>query len=237
MKRRQFLVSSLTTGAGLAVFGCTGAANSESRPDVTTSQPTGDLAMAFQQPKLPYALDALAPFLTEEQMDYHYNKHHAAYFANLNKLVEGTPQAEKSLDELVVASDGGVFNNAAQAWNHTFFWNCMTPGGGGEPGGKLAEAIQRDFGSVAEFRKQFSNAAVTLFGSGWAWLAKDQGGKLTIMQGSNADMPLKHQMTPILTVDVWEHAYYVDYRNLRAKFVEGFWNVVNWSFVEKTFAS
>ena len=192
--------------------------------------------MAFQQPELPYALDALAPFLSEEQMDFHYNKHHAGYFTNLNKLVEGTPQAEMSLRDLVIASEGGVFNNAAQAWNHTFFWNCMAPGGGGEPGGELAEAIRRDFGSLEEFREQFSNAAVTLFGSGWAWLAKGQDGKLSITQGSNADVPLKQQLEPILTVDVWEHAYYVDYRNRRADFVQGFWDVVNWDFAQKTFA-
>ncbi len=192
--------------------------------------------MPFQQPGLPYALDALAPFLSEEQMHFHYNKHHASYFTNLNKLVEGTPQADMSLRDLVIASEGGVFNNAAQAWNHTFFWNCMAPGGGGEPQGELAEAIQRDFGSFAEFREQFSNAAVTLFASGWAWLAKDAEGKLVITQGSNADVPLKHQMEPLMTVDVWEHAYYVDYRNLRAKFVEGFWDVANWDFVQKTFA-
>jgi len=192
--------------------------------------------MAFQQPELPYALDALAPFLSEEQMDFHYNKHHAGYFTKLNGLVEGTPQADMSLRDLVVESEGGVFNNAAQAWNHSFFWKCMTPKGGGDPEGELAEAIQRDFGSFAEFREQFSNAAVTLFGSGWAWLAKDKDGKLNIMQGSNADTPLNHQMEPILTVDVWEHAYYIDYRNLRAKFVEGFWNVVDWSAAAKAFA-
>ncbi len=192
--------------------------------------------MPFQQPELPYALGALAPFLSEEQMHFHYNKHHASYFTNLNKLVEGTPQAAMSLREVVIDSEGGVFNNAAQAWNHSFFWNCMVPGGGGEPGGELAKAIQRDFGSFDEFRQQFSNAAVTLFGSGWAWLAKDSSGKLTITQGSNADVPLTEQMEPLLTADVWEHAYYVDYRNLRAKFVEGFWDVVNWDFVEKTFA-
>ncbi len=192
--------------------------------------------MAFQQPELPYALDALDPFLSEEQMHFHYNKHHASYFTNLNKLVEGTPRAAMSLRELVIDSEGGVFNNAAQAWNHTFFWNCMAPGGGGEPGGELAEAILRDFGSLAEFRQQFSQAAVTLFGSGWAWLAKGQDGQLSITQGSNADVPLKHQMEPLLTVDVWEHAYYVDYRNRRADFVEGFWEVVNWDFAQNTFA-
>lgn len=194
--------------------------------------------MPFQQPELPYALGALAPFLSEEQMDFHYNKHHASYFTNLNKLVEGTPQADVSLRDLVIASEGGVFNNAAQAWNHSFFWECMTPsGGGGKPQGDLAAAIDRDFGSFEEFQKQFSNAAVTLFGSGWAWLAKTRDGKLAITQGSNADVPLKHQMEPVMTVDVWEHAYYVDYRNLRAKFVEGFWDVVNWGFVAKTFAN
>ncbi len=236
MKRRQFLVSSLTTGAGLAVFGCTKAANSEPKSGATTPKTSGESPMAFEQPALPFPLDGLDPFLSKEQMDYHYNKHHAAYFANLNKLVDGTPQAEMSLEDLVKTSEGGVFNNAAQAWNHSFFWNCMTPNGGGEPGGQLAEAIQRDFGSFSEFRKQFTNAAVTLFGSGWAWLAKTADGKLEITQGSNADTPLRHKATPVLTVDVWEHAYYVDYRNLRAKFVEGFWDTANWQFAEKAFA-
>jgi Fe-Mn family superoxide dismutase len=189
--------------------------------------------MAFQQPPLPYALGALAPFLSEEQMSFHYGKHHAAYYTNLNNLVDGKPEAGQTLDQIIVGSTGGLFNNAAQAYNHTFFWHCMTPaGGGGKPTGALLAAIERDFGSFEAFKEQFSKAAVTLFGSGWAWLAQDSQGKLQILQLSNADTPMKHGLQALMTVDVWEHAYYVDYRNLRAKFVEGFWNVVNWEFVD-----
>ena len=190
--------------------------------------------MSFQQPELPYALDALKPFLSEEQMTYHYGKHHASYFKKLNALVEGKPEAALPLRQVVIQSTGAVFNNAAQAWNHTFFWNCMSPFGGGQPEGKLGDAIRRDFGSFENFRKAFSAAAVSLFGSGWAWLACDGQGKLEILPGSNADTPLKHDRQPLLTIDVWEHAYYIDYRNERARFVEGFWNVVNWEFVSKS---
>jgi len=192
--------------------------------------------MPFQQPELPYGLGALKPFLSEEQMTYHYGKHHAAYIKKLNSLLEGKPEAELPLREVVVKSEGPVFNNAAQAWNHTFFWNCMTPsGGGGEPKGPLADAIKQSFGSFQDFRKAFSDAAVNLFGSGWAWLAAGKDGKLEIMPLSNAGTPLKHGKEPVLTVDVWEHAYYVDYRNERPKFVEGFWNVVNWNYASRCF--
>ncbi|MEI7989778.1 MAG: superoxide dismutase [Chloroflexota bacterium] len=184
--------------------------------------------MAFTQPELPFKLDAFKPFLSEEQMNFHYNKHHAAYFKNLNGLVEGKPEATMTLEDLIQKASGPMFNNAAQAWNHTFFWNCMSPSGGGKPSGKLAAAIDRDFGNLDAFRQAFSDAAVKLFGSGWAWLALDPSGKLEVMQGSNADNPLKHGKKPILTVDVWEHAYYVDYRNDRARFVAGFWDVIHW---------
>lgn len=187
--------------------------------------------MSFQQPELPYALDALAPFLSEEQMSFHYGKHHAAYFKNLNGLVEGKPEADLSLKDLVVKSDGGVFNNAAQAWNHSFFWQCLSPSGGGAPSGDLSARIDRDFGSFEEFKEQFSTAAAKLFGSGWAWLAADPSGKLVIMPLGNADTPLKHGNEPLMTLDVWEHAYYIDYRNLRPKFIEAFWDAVNWEFV------
>ncbi|MCB1074522.1 MAG: superoxide dismutase [Simkania sp.] len=191
--------------------------------------------MAFKQPDLPYDLSALAPFVSEEQMHYHYNKHHAAYFNKLNGLVEGKKEAQLSLEEVVVHSSGGVFNNAAQAWNHTFFWHCMSPNGGGQPKGELKEAIERDFGGLEPFMKQFSDAAATLFGSGWAWLASDGQGKLEIMALSNADTPLKHNKTPILTLDVWEHAYYIDYRNERPRFIEQFKDVIHWDFAQKCY--
>ncbi len=193
-------------------------------------QQKGGSQMAFTQPPLPYAMNALVPYLSEEQIQFHYGRHHAAYFRNLNALVEGKPEAEMSLREVVKKSSGSVFNNAGQAWNHTFYWHCMSPSGGGEPKGELAAAIDRDFGSFQQFRKAFSDAAVTLFGSGWAWLASDADGKLSIMALSNADTPLRYEKEPILTIDVWEHAYYIDYRNERARFVEGFWSVVNWDF-------
>lgn len=191
--------------------------------------------MAFKQPDLPYDLKALAPFVSEEQMDFHYNKHHAAYFKKLNGLVEGKPEEQKDLDTVVKESSGGVFNNAAQAWNHTFFWDCMSPDGGGKPKGELLEAIERDFGSLDDFMKKFSDSAATLFGSGWAWLASDPTGKLEIMPLSNADTPLKHNKTPILTLDVWEHAYYIDYRNERPRFIEQFRDVIHWDFAEKCY--
>lgn len=191
--------------------------------------------MAFKQPELPYDLKALAPFVSEEQMDYHYNKHHAAYFKKLNGLVEGKPDEQKDLDTVVKESSGGVFNNAAQALNHTFFWDCMSPDGGGKPKGELLEAIKRDFGGLDEFMKKFSDSAATLFGSGWAWLASDSAGKLEIMSLSNADTPLKHGKKPVLTLDVWEHAYYIDYRNERPRFIEQFRDVIHWDFAEKCY--
>jgi len=193
--------------------------------------------MAFQQPELPYAMDALQPFLSEEQMSFHYGKHHAAYFQKLNAAVEGKPEAEMPLRQVVIESAGGVFNNAAQAWNHSFFWNCLSPSGGGEPDGELLAAIQRDFGGLDEFRKAFSDAAATLFGSGWAWLARDTQGKLEIQALGNAGTPLKDGKEPLLTLDVWEHAYYVDYRNDRARFIAGFWDVVNWGFAAQSLAA
>ena len=191
--------------------------------------------MPFTQPPLPYPLEALEPYLSKEQMSFHYGKHHAAYFANLNRLTEGKPEAELPLREVVIKSTGSVFNNAAQAWNHTFYFNCMKPGGGGEPTGKLAQAIARDFGSFKDFQKAFNDAAVAVFGSGWLWLAADKQGKLELMPGGNADTPIKHGKEAVLTIDVWEHAYYIDYRNERARFVNGFWGVVNWDFCQKCY--
>jgi Fe-Mn family superoxide dismutase len=191
--------------------------------------------MVFKQPNLPYDLKALAPFVSEEQMDYHYNKHHAAYFKKLNGLIEGKPEEQKDLDTVVKESSGGIFNNAAQAWNHTFFWDCMSPDGGGKPKGELLKAIERDFGSLDDFMKKFSDSAATLFGSGWAWLASDAAGKLEIMPLSNADTPLRHGKTPVLTLDVWEHAYYIDYRNERPRFIEQFRDVIHWDFAERCY--
>jgi len=193
--------------------------------------------MPFQQPPLPFGMNAMKPFLSEEQLEYHYGKHHAAYFKNLNALVEGKPEAGMSLREVVVQSTGPVFNNAAQAWNHSFYWDCLSLKGGGEPQGDLAAAIVRDFGGVPELKKALSEAAVKLFGSGWSWLAADKQGKLEIMALSNADTPLKHAKEPLLTIDVWEHAYYIDYRNDRAKYVEGLWRAANWDFVAKCFSA
>ena len=193
--------------------------------------------MGFQQPELPYPLGALEPFLSETQMSFHYGKHHAAYFKNLGGLVEGKPEAELPLRQLVVESEGGIFNNAAQAWNHSFFWNCMSPSaGGGQPDGDLAGAIDRDFGGFESFKEAFSKAAATLFGSGWAWLAAGADGKLEILALSNAGNPLKEAKEPLLTLDVWEHAYYLDYKNERPRFVGGFWDVVDWQFVAKNLA-
>ncbi|TWT67503.1 superoxide dismutase [Allorhodopirellula solitaria] len=191
---------------------------------------------AFQQPPLPYAMDALKGYISEEQMSYHYEKHHASYFTKLNKILEDDPLSEESLEDVVIASSGGTFNNAAQAWNHAFFWNCMTPSASQGPSGPLADLIDRDFRDFDSFKRQFSAAATTLFGAGWAWLAIDPTGKLSILPLGNADTPLKHNQTPLLTLDVWEHAYYVDYRNERPKFVDGFWDVTNWDFVAERLA-
>ena len=187
--------------------------------------------MPFTLPPLPYAKNALAPYLSAETLEYHYGKHHQAYVTNLNKLTEGKPEAKKPLEEIIMTSSGGLFNNAAQVWNHTFYWNCMKVNGGGEPTGALAAAIERDLGSIAQFKEAITNAAVTQFGSGWGWLVLEDG-KLKVVQTGNADLPMKHKQTALLTVDVWEHAYYIDYRNLRPKYVETFLShLVNWDFV------
>lgn len=186
--------------------------------------------MKFELNPLPYPKSALAPHLTEETLMYHYERHHAAYLANLKKLIEGKPEADKSLLDIVKTSTGGVFNNAAQVFNHDFYWKSMKPQGGGEPKGALAQAIVRDFGSYADFRTQFTQAAVTQFGSGWAWLIID-GGKLQILQSANAETPAKQGKQCLLTCDVWEHAYYIDYRNVRAKYIDIFLDkLVNWDF-------
>ena len=193
--------------------------------------------MAFELPALPYAKSALAPVISEETIDYHYGKHHQTYITNINKLIAGTEFEKMLLEEIIRKASGGVFNNAAQVWNHTFFWNCMSPGGGGEPKGPLAESIRQKFGSFGDFRKKFVEAAVTQFGSGWAWLVKNADGSLSIEQTSNAGNPLTAGKTPLLTCDVWEHAYYIDFRNRRADFVEAFFKLINWKFVEQNFAN
>ena len=186
--------------------------------------------MEHKLPPLPYAKDALAPHISAETLEYHYGKHHATYVTNLNKLISGTELAEISLEDIVKKASGGIFNNAAQVWNHTFYWNCLSPKGGGEPSGALADAIKKSFGSFATFKEKLTNAAVTQFGSGWAWLVKNADGSLGIEQTSNAATPLRDGKQALLTVDVWEHAYYIDYRNARPTYVEAFWKLVNWDF-------
>ena len=184
--------------------------------------------MAFTLPELPYPKDALAPHISAETLDFHHGKHHNAYVTKLNELVAADASlAGKSLEDLVRTTSGGVFNQAAQVWNHTFYWHSMKPGGGGEPKGPLADAINKAFGSFSTFKEKFSAAAVGQFGSGWAWLVKNNG-NLEIVATSNAGCPLTEGKTPILTCDVWEHAYYIDYRNARPKYVESWWNLVNW---------
>jgi Fe-Mn family superoxide dismutase len=186
--------------------------------------------MAFTLPPLPYDKNALAPHMSAETLEFHHDKHHNAYVVNLNKLLEGKPEADKSLEDIIKSSEGPVFNNAAQIWNHTFFWNSLSPKGGGAPTGDLADAINRDFGSFEKFTEQFTAAATTQFGSGWAWLAVDSG-KLVVTKTSNADLPMKHNQKALLTLDVWEHAYYIDHRNARPKFIETFLkSLANWDF-------
>ena len=193
--------------------------------------------MAHELPPLPYAMDALAPHISKETLEYHYGKHHKAYVDKLNAGIVGTEFENSSLEEIVGKASGGIFNNAAQIWNHTFYWNGLTPNGGGEANGALAEAINATFGSFADFKEKFSNEAATHFGSGWAWLAKNADGSLEICSTHDAGNPLTAGKTPLLTCDVWEHAYYVDYRNARPKYIEAFWNLVNWDFANENFGS
>lgn len=187
--------------------------------------------MAHTLPELPYAKDALEPHMSAETLEFHYGKHHATYVNNLNNMVPGTEFENASLEDIIVKSSGGVFNNAAQIWNHTFFWNCLSPNGGGEPTDAVAEAINANFGSFEAFKEEFTTKTVTLFGSGWAWLVKTADGKLEIVQTQNAGCPLTDGVTPLLTCDIWEHAYYIDHRNARPAFLGAFWNLVNWDFV------
>lgn len=193
--------------------------------------------MEHKLPPLPFANTALAPKISEETIDFHYGKHHAAYVANLNKLIQDTEFEQLGLEEIVKRAKGPLFNNAAQVWNHTFYWNCLGPNAGGEPTGRLTQNITDAFGSFAQFKEKFTNCAMTTFGSGWAWLVRHADGSLHIESTSNADTPLTSEATPLLTCDVWEHAYYIDYRNNRAAYVKAFWDLVNWNFVEKQLAA
>jgi Fe-Mn family superoxide dismutase len=191
--------------------------------------------MEHTLPPLPYAKDALQPTMSAETLEFHYGKHHQAYVTNLNNLIKGTEYENLPLEEIIKKSQGGVFNNSAQVWNHTFFWNCMTPNGGA-PTGPVLEAINAKWGSFDKFKEEFQKSAVGNFGSGWTWLVKKTDGSVDIVNTSNAGTPLTTDNKALLTVDVWEHAYYIDYRNARPKFVESWWNIVNWDFVNKNFA-
>src|SRR6056297_1746232 len=186
--------------------------------------------MAHELPALPYAKDALEPVISAETLEYHYGKHHQTYVNNLNNMVPGTEYENASLEDIIRSADGGLFNNAAQVWNHTFYWHSLSPNGGGAPSGKIAELIDRDFGSFDAFVEKFNASAVGNFGSGWTWLVQNPDGSLEIVNTDDADTPLTGEAKPLLTCDVWEHAYYVDYRNARPKYLEAFWNLANWDF-------
>ncbi len=193
--------------------------------------------MAFELPALPYAKDALEPHISAETLDFHHGKHHNTYVTKLNGLVEGTDLANKSLEEIIKTSSGGIFNNAAQIWNHTFYWNSLSPNGGGAPTGAVADAINAAFGSFEEFQAKFNDMAVNNFGSSWTWLVKKADGSLDIVNTSNAATPITEDgVTPLITVDLWEHAYYIDYRNVRPDYLKGFWALVNWDFANENFA-
>jgi Fe-Mn family superoxide dismutase len=195
------------------------------------------MIMAFELPALPYAKDALAPHISAETLEYHYGKHHKTYVDKLNGLVPGTEYEGKSLEDIIKTSSGGVFNNAAQIWNHTFYWNCLSPNGGGEATGAVAEAINKAFGSFDKFKEEFTNSAINNFGSAWTWLVKKADGSVAIVNTSNAQTPLTDaSVKAILTVDVWEHAYYIDYRNSRPNYLNAFWSLVNWEFVNAKYA-
>ncbi|HHF7375157.1 superoxide dismutase [Fe] [Legionella bozemanae] len=186
--------------------------------------------MTFTLPELPYAKNALEPHISSETLEYHYGKHHQTYVNNLNKLIPGTEFESMELEEIIKKSKGGMFNNAAQVWNHTFYWHCLSPNGGGEPKGKLADAINKHFGSFSEFKEQFTQTAISTFGSGWAWLVQDNTEALKIISTSNAGTPMTEDLNALLTCDVWEHAYYIDYRNARPDYISAFWKLVNWDF-------
>jgi Fe-Mn family superoxide dismutase len=192
--------------------------------------------MKHELPALPFAQDALEPTISAETLDFHYGKHHNAYVTNLNNLIPGTEFENMSLVDIIMKASGGLFNNAAQVWNHTFYWNCLSPNGGGTPSGDLGAAIDAAFGSFDNFKAEFTKAAATNFGSGWTWLVKNADGSLAITSTSNAGTPMTAGQTALLTVDVWEHAYYVDYRNARPKYLDEIWKLFNWDFVAEQFA-
>jgi len=193
--------------------------------------------MEHKLPQLPYAMNALEPHISAETLEYHYGKHHQTYVTNLNNLVKGSEFEDLTLEAIIMKAKGGVFNNAAQIWNHSFYWTCLSPNGGGKPGGALAKAIDKAFGSFDEFKEKFSKTAVTTFGSGWAWLVQNSDGALEIVSTSNAGTPITEGKNALLTCDVWEHAYYIDYRNRRPDYVNAFWNLVNWEFVSGNFTA
>ncbi|EKE01783.1 MAG: Superoxide dismutase [uncultured bacterium] len=191
--------------------------------------------MTFELPALPFAKNALAPYISEETIDFHYGKHHQAYVDNLNKLIVGTEFENKTLPDIVKTSAGAIFNNAAQVWNHTFYWNCLRANSDDKPSTELMASINKTFDGLEKFKEAFTKTAAGLFGSGWVWLVKDVDGNLLITSTSNANNPLTSGQIPLLTCDVWEHAYYIDYRNARARYLESFWRVVNWGFVSQNF--
>jgi Fe-Mn family superoxide dismutase len=191
--------------------------------------------MKFSLPQLPYELDALEPHISKRTLEFHYGKHHQTYVNNLNNLVQGTRFENADLETIIKEADGGIYNNGAQVWNHTFYFTSLSPKGGNAPTGPLAQAIDETFGSFDNFREEFNKAATTLFGSGWAWLVKNGDGKVEIIKESNAGNPMRNGLTPILTCDVWEHAYYLDYQNRRPDYLKGFWNCVDWDIVGKRF--
>ncbi len=194
--------------------------------------------MAFELPALPYAKDALAPHISEETLEYHYGKHHKTYVDKLNAAVEGSEYEGKSLEDIIKTSNGGLFNNSAQVWNHTFYWNCLSPNGGGEPSGKIADAIKESFGSFDKFKEEFTNSAIGNFASGWTCLVKKSDGSVAIVNTDDAETTLTDEsVTTLLTVDVWEHAYYIDYRNARPKYLEAFWALVNWEFANENYGN
>lgn len=192
--------------------------------------------MAIELPALPYAIDALAPHISQETLEYHHGKHHKTYVDKLNGMIPGTEYEGKDLEDIIKSSSGPVFNNAAQIWNHTFYWNCLSPNGGGEPTGAVADAINATFGSFAEFQNQFNDRAVNNFGSSWTWLVQNADGSLEIVNTSNAGTPMTDGKKALLTVDLWEHAYYIDFRNARPKYLDAFWSLVNWDFVAQNMA-
>jgi len=193
--------------------------------------------MEHKLPALPFAKDALEPYISAETIEYHYGKHHQTYITNLNNLIKNSEFENSSLEDIVKKSSGGIFNNAAQVWNHNFYWNCLKPNDGSAPSGALSDAINAKWGSYEEFKKAFTQCAITTFGSGWAWLVKKADGTLDLVSTSNAATPITGDAKPLLTCDVWEHAYYIDYRNARAGYVEKFWNIINWNFVANNFSA